>query len=648
MVAAVKTVCHRPMRESWRAALRPPPDLTVSQWCDRYRYLSPRYTAEHGRWHTSRTPYLQDILDAFADPGVTQITFLKAARVGATEAVHCMLSFTVAVRPMPVLYMLPTEDAAHEEMTGRVKTALQDNPELQPFIPPGKWAGEDLLQLRTLDIYPCWASSHQTLTRRTIGVVIVDELDNCAAQAGFLGDTVDVARQRLITFGRRAKLVIVSSPTLADAPTQREFLAGDKRRYHVPCSLCGAYQTFQFGRFRVPDGATDPDEVEREQLAWYECESCQGRITEEHRWWMVERGVWVPEAQKIVETLPLDDPEIVAKAVVSRHQWKPKLEGEAPLTRRTSWHIWRAYTPWADGGFSTIYADWLRVRHDVSRLRVFVNATLGESWEDVTTTASTRGLGKRIDPKQPRRLMPKEALVLVAGIDVHAGSIYWEVWGWGILCESWLIDHGVLYATHGDGVDLISQWYGWLQAEPFKREDGTVVRLSLTAVDSGYRAPDVYALCQRNPGLVPVKGLSTVDVTAHWFARESKSKTKRRFGLLNVNTASCKRALYQWAQTPGSGPGTMHLHAETDAEFIRQFASEHLVPESTKGGKERKVWKPKGLGRDNHYLDAGVYALVAAEWARALYLQAPKKQGDGYAPAGAPEGRGRRGWQIGR
>src|SRR5450755_3671205 len=45
------------------AGARPDPLLTISQWADRYRWLSQRASAEHGRWRTERTPYLREIMD---------------------------------------------------------------------------------------------------------------------------------------------------------------------------------------------------------------------------------------------------------------------------------------------------------------------------------------------------------------------------------------------------------------------------------------------------------------------------------------------------------------------------------------------------------------------------------------------------------
>lgn len=54
-------------------ALAPPPDLTVSEWADKYRRLSRESSAEAGQWRTDRAPYQREIIDAVNDPLVDQI-----------------------------------------------------------------------------------------------------------------------------------------------------------------------------------------------------------------------------------------------------------------------------------------------------------------------------------------------------------------------------------------------------------------------------------------------------------------------------------------------------------------------------------------------------------------------------------------------
>ncbi|SOC08504.1 phage terminase large subunit GpA [Rhodobacter sp. JA431] len=68
---------------AWRSGLRPEPQITVSEWSDRFRRL-PSTSAEPGRWRTNRTPYLREIMDALsvASP-VERVVIMKGARPGA-------------------------------------------------------------------------------------------------------------------------------------------------------------------------------------------------------------------------------------------------------------------------------------------------------------------------------------------------------------------------------------------------------------------------------------------------------------------------------------------------------------------------------------------------------------------------------------
>lgn len=61
---------------------KPPENLTVSEWADKYRVLPAEGSAEGGKWRTSRTPYFKDIMDAFTDPAVNRIVVVAASQVG--------------------------------------------------------------------------------------------------------------------------------------------------------------------------------------------------------------------------------------------------------------------------------------------------------------------------------------------------------------------------------------------------------------------------------------------------------------------------------------------------------------------------------------------------------------------------------------
>ena len=56
--------------------LKPPENITVSEWADKFRVLSPKDSAAPGRWHTSLTPYLKFPMDCFNNLHIKDTTFI--------------------------------------------------------------------------------------------------------------------------------------------------------------------------------------------------------------------------------------------------------------------------------------------------------------------------------------------------------------------------------------------------------------------------------------------------------------------------------------------------------------------------------------------------------------------------------------------
>ena len=89
------TPFQKMFKKSWdrvHAVLKPPPELSLSQWADKFAYLSAESSAEPGQWRC--IPYQIGIMDAFTDPRVERVTVMKSARVGYTKILnHIILVF---------------------------------------------------------------------------------------------------------------------------------------------------------------------------------------------------------------------------------------------------------------------------------------------------------------------------------------------------------------------------------------------------------------------------------------------------------------------------------------------------------------------------------------------------------------------------
>lgn len=70
------------------SVLKPPPDLTLSQWADEYRRLSAESGSKGGRWITEKAPWQREIMDAITDIKVEKVVIMSAAQMGKTDAFY--------------------------------------------------------------------------------------------------------------------------------------------------------------------------------------------------------------------------------------------------------------------------------------------------------------------------------------------------------------------------------------------------------------------------------------------------------------------------------------------------------------------------------------------------------------------------------
>ena len=86
----------------------PPESLTVDEWADKHRRLSPESSAEAGPWRTKRTPYLEEPMRAFTDPKVHKIVMVAASQVGKSELELNIIGYIIDQDPGSILYVHPT------------------------------------------------------------------------------------------------------------------------------------------------------------------------------------------------------------------------------------------------------------------------------------------------------------------------------------------------------------------------------------------------------------------------------------------------------------------------------------------------------------------------------------------------------------
>ena len=104
----------------------PPPNLTVSEWSDKYRILSSESSSESGIWRTSRAPYQKAVMDTINDHKINTIVFMKSAQVGATEILNNIVAYFIDQDPSPILVLQPTLQMAQAWSKDRLANMIRD------------------------------------------------------------------------------------------------------------------------------------------------------------------------------------------------------------------------------------------------------------------------------------------------------------------------------------------------------------------------------------------------------------------------------------------------------------------------------------------------------------------------------------------
>ncbi len=563
---------------------RSPPRLTVSEWADRYRYLSPEASAEPGRWNTARAEYQRGIMDAMNHAAVEMVVVMKSAQVGWTEIVGNVVGYHIHQDPAPILVVQPTVEMGEAWSKDRLAPMLRDSPALRGKVGDAKSrdAGNTLRHKSFVGghLTVAGANSPASLASRPIRVVLFDEVDRYPASAGREGDPVTLGRKRTATFWNR-RILLGSTPTIAgNSRIEKAYAESDQRRFWLPCPHCREMQTLRWEQVRWSDDTP--------ATAAYHCDACGAAWSDVERWAAVRQGEW---------------------------------RAGREFTGVAGFHISELYSPWRR--LAETVADFLSAKAGgIEMLKAWKNTALGEVWEEAGEAPEWERLVER---REQRRMgeVPQQAVVLTAGVDNQTSPERLEVsvWAWAAGYESWLVDWQPINGSPAStetwdalAVILNREW---------PREGGGTMRISRAGVDTGGNfTQDVYANLRRlrDPRLMPLKGVSgwnkaspvtgptPVDITA------GGRKIKRGLRLWTVAVDMLKAEFYRklWLSPAEDGsrpPGWVHLPVGLDVEQVKQLVAEQLVTVKTRSGFSRQEWRP--VRPRNEQLDMRVYARAA-------------------------------------
>jgi len=553
-----------------------PPRLTVSQWAERYRYLSREYSAQSGRYSLAVVPYAREPMDCANDKSVRSVCLMWASQTTKTTTLENVLGYFVVSDPAPILHVQPTVEMAQAWSKERFNATVRDTPVLRDIIsdPKSRDAG-NTIQLKTFpggNLAIIGANAPAGLAGRPRRVVLLDEVDRYPASAGTEGDPVLLAIRRTESF-HNSVIYMTSTPTVKGASRiEAEYEQTDKRKWFCKCPKCSRYQTLEWRQVRWDDG--------KPETARYECESCGAAWGDAERCDALRSGEWRPTApfsgKRGYFLNGLCSPFKPKRGFVSRlHQAAVEfLEAKA-------------------GG--------------PEQIKTWTNTFLAETWEEEGEKIELNGLTARCEAYAPDSL-PNEVALIVGGADVQKDRIELEWVGVGDGDETWGID-SVQIIGDTEKPDTWSRLSHECERR-FKRQDGVELRATAVAIDIHFRPRAAREWCVRHGTRVlawPVFGIGgdQVDLTVR---RHNKNWNQDTW---SIATNQAKDVIFSRLKIEAPGPRYCHFpRSYTDAWF-GQLTSERAVTRYTKGFPKR-IYE-KSSGARNEALDMRVYSLACLE-----------------------------------
>ena len=557
-----------------------PPKLTVSECADRHRYLPPTASSKGGRWRTNKTPYLRSIMDVLSPEDPTQeIYVMKGAQLGGTEVIVNWALYAMLYVGGQFLVYQPSLEMARGFNQDRIEPMIAMTPEIDAIVAKVRSRSSSYRALYKSflggALRLAGANSPKSFRQISADKIAADDLDGWPGDVGGEGDPISLLRMRAATFGKRYKLLGISTPTnKGESRIEKAYLASDQRRYLVPCPQCGNMDWIRFDNLKWTPG--DPASV------YLVCAKNGCVIEEGSKTRMLEGGEWVAQSPG---------------------------PGKA-----AGFHISGLYSPLGWLSWETCVAKLLAVKDDPPQLKTWVNTILGETFDERPADVQPTALYARRE--EYPAAVPTGVGVLTLTVDTQDDCLVWQVTGFGDRGEMWIIDYGQIPGDPG----MLDVWRDLdrIRERRYRHESGRMIPLEVTLVDAGgHHWDEVLAYCKPRQGYRVYAIHGGRDAIGPLVPKPTyKNKFRARLYTLCVNTGkdTLRSRLLVSAPTETSRcPGYVHLPRIDwcDEEYCAGMASEVRERVHVCGIGWTRKWT--SIRERNEPWDLTVYALAGLD-----------------------------------
>lgn len=566
--------------DTFKKYFRPIEELTISEWADKYRIL-PSGSAESGRWRTSRTPYLKEIMDELSPQSkVQKCVVIKATQLGFSELGNNVIGYFTHHDPRTIGVWLPTEGMVERHAKKKIWRMIEDTKVLKEVVSPrmrGKNSetstiSQVLFKGGSLSLY----GSNQSSSYRSdsINIIIKDDVDGFTDDVEGEGSPMELIDNRADSFANR-KIYTNGTPTISEhSHIELEYEDSTQSKYYMPCPYCTPKDrplqnienmvTFELDNFIYE---TD-DNYKLLSDVTFLCPHCGSFVEEKQKTFMMD----YENGAKYIDKY---EHEIKGYSINSFY---------SPLGWLTWEQIIREY----------LKAKKAELNNNKTLIKRFINTRLAQPYKEEKEVVAYQELAK-LKNELDRGIVPSDTWKLIMSVDVQGNHFWYEIRALQYGYKFHILDYGRVET--------------WEQIETLLRaiyynSTGGKYSIFICGVDSGYNKNKVYDFCYKNKDLtIPLKGNSRMEQR---FKTSLQEKEINPVMLHTINPNNFKDILQSHIMNRLESKERVNeiitFHAQSDSTIFKQYTAEH---------RELKGWVAHA--KDNHLWDCGTYNTYLSE-----------------------------------
>jgi phage terminase large subunit GpA-like protein len=567
----------------FKRVYRPIESMALEFWGEQNIVVSSKESLDNpGPYKRHHAVYCPRILDLFMnDPQWRTLVVMKSSQSGFTFHVLILICRKIAAMACSIIYVIDSVPKAKDLSKVRLQPMLKSCKATKLDVE----ASEDDINTLVYDLPNAilrlaGSGSAGQVASYPADLVVGDEMDKWKMAKGEAHKwLLLIDRIKRSEFG---KAIGFSTPTVETGVTNEGFEAGSKHRIFCPCPHCDFKQLLdldhmRFSHCKEADGKTyNYKRVLRE--TYMECESCRGRIDEDHKLDMMLNCELRATNYKEIEA------EDGKKHLVEN--WNP---GEM------SFHVSDFYSMHPRSTWGVLVMEFLKAQGKPKKLHAWTNGRAGLPVKQTVANINLKHI-LRLRGNYKRGTVPVMPCVATLQVDSQGDHQKW-------LSMAWL-PNGSRYVVDW-GKTLDREEIKDVALRPIKTPEREIF-VQNCIMDEGGKEGNTYEVRKfcypLFPFFTPCKGRGGIQVKNTIYFSEAKLKKggDETIQVIHFDDDSFKKELYidliknfDAEKCKEFDSPRIYFPSDIDEELIREFCGEELVKVLDENGVEARVWKPK-------------------------------------------------------